>query len=183
MTYCLEPLYYISTDNVAEGIFTIGQGLTQSFEALVAMHFVVGLLEAGLITGSIYLLSAYYPRYELQWRLSLLHVGNATSNAFGGLLAYAVANVDSSNAWKVWRWIFVIEGVITVAVTLACWPFINDWPATAKWLNAGERAYLERRIRQDGIIGRMDVLNKASAIRCLTGWKIYIRHVISFRLL
>lgn len=139
------------------------------------MRFIIGILEAGLIPGSIFLLSAYYPRYELQWRVSMLHVGNATSNAFGGLLAYAVAGINSSNGWSGWRWIFVIEGLITVAVTLFCWPFMNNWPATAKWLKPNERAVLEERIRMDGIIGRMDVLDRKAIIRCLTDWKIYLR--------
>lgn len=137
----------------------------------------IGILEAGLIPGSIFLLSAYYPRYELQWRVSMLHVGNATSNAFGGLIAYAVANINSSNGWSGWRWIFVIEGLATVAVTLMCWPFMSNWPATAKWLKPPERAILEDRIRRDGIIGRMDVLDKTAVIRCFTDWKIYLRYV------
>ncbi|KFY29735.1 hypothetical protein V494_08501 [Pseudogymnoascus sp. VKM F-4513 (FW-928)] len=160
------------------GIFTIGQGLVTNFGGLVAMRFIIGILEAGLIPGSIFLLSAYYPRYELQWRVSMLHVGNATSNAFGGLLAYAVASIHSSNGWHGWRWIFVIEGLITIAVTLACWPFMNDWPATAKWLKPNEKAILDERIRADGIIGRMDVLDRKAIIRCLTDWKIYLSSFI-----
>lgn len=157
------------------GIFTIVQGLLKNFGGLVAIRLIIGILEAGLIPGSIFLLSAYYPRYELQWRVSMLHVGNALSNAVGGLLAYAVASIHSSNGWHGWRWIFVIEGSITIALTLFCWPFMNNWPATAKWLKPSEKAILEERIRLDGIIGRMDVLDRKAVIRCLTDWKIYLR--------
>ena len=71
---------------------------------LVAMRFFVGLFEAGLIPGSVLLLSHYYPRYELQWRLNMLMVGNAISSAFGGLLALAIADIHSSNGYKSWRW-------------------------------------------------------------------------------
>lgn len=158
------------------GIFTICQGLLHNFAGLVGIRLVIGILEAGLIPGSIFLLSAYYPRYELQWRVSMLHVGNAISNAFGGLLAFAVASIHSSNGWSGWRWIFIIEGLITIFLTLVCWPFINNWPATAKWLKPYEKAVLEERIRVDGIIGRMDVLNRKSVIRCVTDWKVYLRY-------
>ena len=133
------------------------------------MRFMIGILEAGLIPGSIYLLA-----YELQWRCGMLHVGNALSNAFGGLIAYAVANIHSSNGWSGWRWIFVIEGVFTVGVTFICWPFMSNWLHTAKWLSTKEKATLAERIRQDGIIGRMDVLNQKSLIRCITDWKVYL---------
>jgi len=157
------------------GIITICQGLVNNFAGLVAMRFIIGILEAGLIPGSIFLLSAYYPRYELQWRCSMLHVGNALSNAFGGLLAFAVASIHSSNGWSGWRWIFVIEGVLTVVVTLMCWPFMSNFPATVKWLTPNEKAILAKRIRQDGMIGRMDVLNSKSVKRCLSDWKVYVR--------
>lgn len=157
------------------GIFTICQALVNNFAGLVAIRLMIGILEAGLIPGSIFLLAAYYPRYELQWRVGMLHVGNALSNAFGGLLAYAVASIRSSNGWSGWRWIFVIEGTLTVVVTLMCWPFMNNWPATVKWLKPNEKAILAERIRQDGIIGRMDVLDRKAIIRCLTDWKVYLR--------
>lgn len=139
------------------------------------MRFIIGLLEAGLIPGSIFLLSTYYPRYELQWRVSMLHVGNATSNAFGGLIAYGVASIRSSNGWNGWRWIFVIEGTITIGVTLLCWAFVPNWPSTAKWLTTSERETLQHRIRQDGIVGRMDKLDQKAVIRCIRDWKVYVR--------
>ncbi|KAH8802594.1 major facilitator superfamily domain-containing protein [Xylogone sp. PMI_703] len=168
------PTIVLCTECIILGIFTIAQGLVHNYASLVAMRLIIGILEAGLIPGSIFLLSAYYPRYELQWRVSMLHVGNAISNAFGGLLAYAVASIHSSNGWHGWRWIFVIEGLITIVLTLACWPFMNNWPATARWLKPNEKAVLEERIRKDGIIGRMDVLDRKAIIRCLTDWKIYL---------
>lgn len=168
------PSTVLCGECIVLGIFTIAQGLINNFAGLVALRLVIGILEAGLIPGSIFLLSAYYPRYELQWRVSMLHVGNALSNAVGGLLAYAVASIHSSNGWHGWRWIFIIEGSITIALTLLCWPFMNNWPATAKWLKPTERDVLEERIRVDGIIGRMDVLDRRAAVRCLTDWKIYL---------
>jgi len=105
----------------------------------------------------------------------MLHVGNALSNAFGGLLAFAVASIHSSNGWSGWRWIFVIEGVLTVAVTLMCWPFMSNFPATAKWLKPNEKVILAERIRQDGMIGRMDTLDSKAIKRCLKDWKVYVR--------
>ncbi|KAJ3483425.1 hypothetical protein NLG97_g7312 [Lecanicillium saksenae] len=173
-----QPTVVLCLECIFLGLFTIGQGLVRNFEGLVAMRFFIGILEAGLIPGSIFLLSAYYPRYELQWRLSMLHVGNAVSNAFGGLLAYGVASIHSSNGYSGWRWIFIIEGTITIVVTCICWPLMTNWPASAKWLKASERAVLESRIRDDGIIGRMDVLNKKAFIRCATDWKVYLSALI-----
>jgi MFS family permease len=49
------------------------------------MRIMVGAFEAGLVPGSVLLLSTYYPRYHLQWRMSILAVGNTLASAFGGV--------------------------------------------------------------------------------------------------
>lgn len=69
-------------------------------------------------------------------------VGNAVATAFGGLLAFALAGIKTGNGWSPWRWIFVVEGCITAGVTIIAYPFLADWPATAKWLSDAERAVL-----------------------------------------
>ncbi|OAA73217.1 Major facilitator superfamily domain, general substrate transporter [Cordyceps fumosorosea ARSEF 2679] len=169
----LPPPAVLCGECLALGAVTAAQGLVRNLPALVALRTLVGVLEAGLIPGSVFLLAAYYPRYELQWRLSALHVGNAASNALGGLLAYAVAGIHSSNGYSGWRWIFIVEGLATMVVTCACWPFMSGWPKQARWLADGEREILEERIRADGGIGRMDVLDRRAVVRCVTDWKVY----------
>jgi len=131
--------------NILTAIFTIGEGLIKNFTGLCVMRFFVGVMEAGLIPGSVYVLAQYYPRYELQWRLSMLMVGNALSTAFGGLLALAIAGIHSHNGYKPWRWIFIVEGCFTAGVTLLAYPFLPDWPATAKWLTKEEKDLLADR--------------------------------------
>jgi MFS family permease len=132
----------LTVSNTFAAIFTIGQGLITNFTGLCVMRFFIGVMEAGLIPGSVYLLAQYYPRYELQWRLSMLMVGNALANACGGLLALAIAGIDSQNGWRPWRWIFVVEGCFTAGVTILAYPFLPDWPTSSKWLTDNERAVL-----------------------------------------
>ncbi|KAG9228987.1 putative salicylate hydroxylase [Amylocarpus encephaloides] len=104
----------------------------------------------------------------------MLMVGNAVATAFGGLLALSIAGIHSSNGYKPWRWIFIIEGCMTAGVTILVYPFMSDWPHTAKWLSATEKAVLVDRIRQQGIIGRMDTLNSKTIKRIVFDWKIYV---------
>ena len=75
----------------------------------------------------------------------MLMVGNALSTAFGGLLALAIANIKSSNGYKPWRWIFIIEGCMTFGVTFVAYFFLSDWPSTCKWLSQEERDILADR--------------------------------------
>lgn len=77
-----------------------------------------------------------------------------------------------------WRWIFIVEGLITIIGALACYIFIVDWPEKAKFLNDQERALLLRRILEDEAEAIMDRFDKKSAVRVFSDWKIYIGYVI-----
>lgn len=77
-----------------------------------------------------------------------------------------------------WRWIFIVEGLITTFGALACYFFIVDWPEKAKFLNDQERALLLRRILEDQAEARMDRFDKKSAVRVFGDWKIYTGYVI-----
>jgi len=90
------------------GIATIGQGLVQNQAGLIAMRLLLGLFEAGFFPGCVYLISMYYKRYELQWRLNLFFCGSILAGAFSGLLAYAIANLDGLGGYGGWRWIFIM---------------------------------------------------------------------------
>jgi len=72
--------------------------------ALLATRFVIGIFDAVLIPGSIYVCSQYYSKEHLHWRLSLLMVANIASNIMSNIMAYAIAQINSSNGYHGWRW-------------------------------------------------------------------------------
>jgi hypothetical protein len=73
------------------------------------------------------------------------------------------------------RWIFIIEGVMTVVVGVIAKFWLVDWPEQAKFLSADEKALLARKLADDagGGAARMDRLDKSAIRRILTDWKIY----------
>lgn len=86
------------------GLMSICQGVVKSYEGLVACRFVLGIFEAGLSPGTILLISMYYRREELPWRLSWWYMSGTAAGAFGGLLAYAIANMNGVAGYSGWRW-------------------------------------------------------------------------------
>lgn len=90
----MRPSVFLSTIMLLWGIVTIGQGCTKSFGGLVGCRVIIGALEAGFFPGSIYLISMFYKRHELQWRINLFFSASIIAGAFSGLLAYAIAHMD-----------------------------------------------------------------------------------------
>ncbi|KAL9068018.1 MAG: hypothetical protein Q9161_006463 [Pseudevernia consocians] len=89
----ISPRLWLGGQTLLLGVFTLCQGLVKTYGGLIAMRVFVGLFEAGLNPGTVFPLKAYYPRFQLQWRLSVLMVSSALASAFGGLLAYAIAGI------------------------------------------------------------------------------------------
>ncbi|KEQ99842.1 hypothetical protein AUEXF2481DRAFT_45783 [Aureobasidium subglaciale EXF-2481] len=169
----ISPSLWLSCIMVLWGIATIGQGLVTTFEGLVAMRVLVGIFEAGLFPGCVYLISMYYQRYELQWRLSLFFSASILAGGFGGLLAFALAKMDGIGGYSGWRWIFIIEGILTVVVGVIARFWVCDWPETAKFLTEEERVLLTSRLQVDSGEAVMNRLDKAATRRIFTDWKIY----------
>ncbi|RJE23921.1 MFS transporter [Aspergillus sclerotialis] len=176
----VKPSWWLSGIMFAWGIITVCQGVTKSFGGLVACRFLLGIFEAGFMPGAIYLISMYYPRYELQWRFNLFFSASILAGAFSGLLAYAIAKMDGISGYSGWRWIFIIEGLATVVVAIISKFIIVDWPETAKFLNDEERSLLLQRLSLDQGEARLDRLDRKSTIRIFTDIKIYLGPIMYF---
>ena len=52
-------------------------------------------------------------------KLNRFYAGSSVANMFGGLLAAGVlGNLEGAHGIAGWRWLFIIEGVITVGIAL-----------------------------------------------------------------
>jgi MFS family permease len=171
----VRPSLWISGLMFVWGIMNMCMGFIHSYEALVGLRFLLGIFEAGVLPGIIYVTSMYYKRHEYQKRMSFFFCSTVVAGAFGGLLAYAIAGLDGSHGLGAWRWIFIIEGGITSILAIICAFVIIDWPEQTKWLNAEEKELLRRRMALDvGDACRMDTLNKKSFTIIAKDYKIWL---------
>ena len=91
------------------------------------------------------------------------------------LLAYAIAHLGGRAGLSAWRWIFIIEGAATAAISLCAVFLIVDWPEQCRFLSAEELALLKKRLAEDGVEeARMDTLNAQAYRLILTDWKIWL---------
>ena len=58
----------------------------------------------------------------------------ALAGAFGGILAYGIGFMTGVGGLGGWRWIFILEGILTFVVGVLAYFFIVNYPDTAKFL-------------------------------------------------
>ena len=142
--------------------------------SVVSMYVQEADFAASICLGQLYIMSMYYRRHELQWRVAFLFCGCVVSGAFSGLLAYAIAHMDGVAGYSAWRWIFILEGAASVPVgILAIW-LVPDWPENARFLTEEERVIVVQRVATDKRDASMNHWNKKTAIRVFTDVKIYL---------
>jgi hypothetical protein len=83
--------------------------------------------------------------------------------------------MDGVGGRPAWAWIFIIEGLATVAVALASFYMIQDFPATAQFLTEEERTAVLLRLQADQRVSARGEEFKWKNVRsALTDWKIWI---------
>ncbi|POS79790.1 hypothetical protein DHEL01_v201822 [Diaporthe helianthi] len=145
----LSPRVWLSVCGIAFGLVTVFQGLTQNYSGILATRFFLGVFECGMFPGCFYLLGMWYKRSEAQKRFTFFFASTSLAGAFGGLLASAIGKMDGLRGYSGWRWIFIIEGAITVLVCIVFLFTFPAFPEQAKWLTEPEREYVKARLRAD----------------------------------
>ncbi|KAL4779889.1 major facilitator superfamily domain-containing protein [Aspergillus varians] len=142
----LKPSVWLPSIVVAWGIVMTLTGIVQNYSGLLAARFFLGLTEAGLFPGLAFYVSLWYPRSNAQFRLALIFASASMAGAFSGLLAYLIGKMDGVAGLEGWRWIFILEGILTVLVALASFWLVWDEPATATFLSDHEKCILLERL-------------------------------------
>lgn len=72
------------------------------------------------------------------------------AGAFGGAIAYGVGHVNGHGGLQGFRWLFIIEGIITLLSAIPLWLCLPDYPARAKFLNEDDKCFAEDRLKDRG---------------------------------
>ncbi|KAL7277855.1 MFS general substrate transporter [Trametes coccinea BRFM310] len=145
-----RPSYYIPICVMLWGLTSAMTGVTKNYAGILAARIFVGVPEAAFYPGAIYLLSRWYTRRELAFRSAILYGGLLISNAFGSLMAAGIlAHMEGKMGIRAWRWLFYIEGAITVTIGIIAIFALPDFPHNTRWLTPAQRRLAQVRLAED----------------------------------
>ncbi|KAJ4352809.1 hypothetical protein N0V95_003917 [Ascochyta clinopodiicola] len=148
----LRPSIWLPTIMVAWGIVMTLMGIVQNYHGLLIARIFLGATEAGLFPGVAYYITMWYCRHEAQFRQALFFSAASIAGAFSGLLAFGIAHMDGVGNLEGWRWIFILEGILTVIVAVLAYFTLYDFPETASFLTEEERAFVVYRLKYQGAL-------------------------------
>ncbi|ODV78243.1 transporter of nicotinic acid [Suhomyces tanzawaensis NRRL Y-17324] len=145
-----KPSLYISILMTVWGLISLCTGFVKSYGGLVAIRALLGIVESGFFSAALATLSNWYDRKSLSLRNSILYSGSLMSSAWSGLIAAGILNnMDGLGGVRSWRYLFYIEGGITVlSVPFAYW-ILPDNPSNTSFLSQQEKDIIQWKLQQD----------------------------------
>ncbi|KAI1783667.1 MFS general substrate transporter [Ganoderma leucocontextum] len=168
------PRFWLPTLTLIWGFVATLTGITQGLAGFFVARFFLGVTESGLFPGVVFYLSMWYKRRERQYRVALFFSAASLAGAFGGIFAWGIAHMRGVGGLDGWRWIFIIEGLLTVVVSILAYWFISNYPDTSTFLTPEERAHVHARLKADTDATRNEPFAWSAVWRAITDFKSWL---------
>jgi MFS transporter, ACS family, tartrate transporter len=116
---------------------------------LYVMRFVLGVAEAGFAPGVVYYCSGWMPLRHRANTIAITMLAVPISVIFGGPLCGWLMSVVNPLDLPGWRWMLLIEGLLTVALGCVAYFLFVDGPAQARWLRNEEREWIDEQMTRE----------------------------------
>jgi len=125
------------------GALATATGLATNVNLLIAIRFMLGVVESAVMPAMLILLSRWFTKSERSRANTFLILGNPVTILWMSILSgYLIDAVG-------WRWMFIIEGLPAVIWAFFWWRLVADKPKDANWLSPGEKQALEAQLAKE----------------------------------
>lgn len=134
---------FIAWSLVAWAIVSVATGFVTNHYQVLVLRFVLGVAEGGMLPVVLTMISNWFPDREIgranAFVMMFAPIGGMVTAPISGAI---IQSLD-------WRWLFIIEGLLSIVVLAVWWWLISDRPQEARWLPAAEREYLLAEFERD----------------------------------
>lgn len=118
------------------------------------------------------MINEYYTRAQMSLRYACFFCFGNLGPCISGVLAYGIRNMHGIAGLEGFRWIFIVEGFITIFVSFFVFLFVPGFPEKSNILSAPEREHLLAVLHQDKGDQKLNLKN-VSWIKTLFDYKIW----------
>src|SRR6476619_463615 len=136
---------------ISWGLISAGMMLIRTPAQFYVMRLLLGAAEAGFWPTCMFYIASWYPAAFRGRAISRFYCFGGVTSIVGGVLSAWLLGLDGLVGLRGWQWLFLLEGVPTVALGVAMFWLLPDSPASARWLTRGERAWLEEELAAENV--------------------------------
>ncbi|MFC0303487.1 MFS transporter [Sphingomonas sp. C8-2] len=143
------PVRFFIPATLGWGVITIGMAASDSPTIFYLLRFLLGVVEGGFYTGSIYLLTLWLP-YERRAQANGILLGaSLAANIIVGPLCGAMLDLDMVMGLRGWQWVFIATGLPSLLLALAFPLLMPPGPDKARFFTEEERVWLRERLDRE----------------------------------
>lgn len=178
----VRPSWWLPGLEIAWGIVTGLIALCHNAKQIYVLRVFLGIFESSAWPGMMTLFMYWYTPTELAKRMGFYHSCQSIGSMMSGALQTAVLNtLDGHHGIAGWRWLFIINAIMTVAVGLAGFFMLPDYPSRpnprAVWFTAEHSQLAQERLERHGRAG-VKKITWSAAKRTATMWLAYFIPVL-----
>ena len=128
------------------GALAAAMMFVHSARSFYGMRLLLGAAEAGYFPGVVYYLSQWFPPAYRARAIAWFYTAFPLSNLVMGGLAGALLRLNGRMGLAGWQWLFLLEGLPAVVLSVVVWFALPDGPRSAKWLSVDEARVLEAEV-------------------------------------
>ncbi|KAF7776056.1 hypothetical protein Agabi119p4_4449 [Agaricus bisporus var. burnettii] len=175
MLQVVSPRIWLPSMQIVWAILTFCTSAVHRVEQIYAIRFFQGIAESSTFVGVHYILGSWYKSTELGKRSGIFTSSGLVGTLFSGILQAAVyKHLDGVSSLSGWRWLFIVDGIITVPIAVYGFFIFPDFPRTTKafYLTQEERELAYTRLQGEIQVDRPP-LSWNLTRRILTRWRWY----------
>jgi ACS family allantoate permease-like MFS transporter len=144
------------------------------YAGFIALRTILGMLELSVTPAFTIITLQWYTRDEQFLRIAFWFACNGLGTIVGSGIAYGLATHELHLAIALWKLVFVVTGVLTIALGFVVFVHIPDNPAKAWFLTPEERYLVVERIRvnQQGFGNRR--FKRHQFVEALTDYRTWL---------
>ncbi|KAL4744497.1 hypothetical protein BDW72DRAFT_208962 [Aspergillus terricola var. indicus] len=151
----VSPRLFFPAVMIIWGGLTMITAAVSNPQGIMAIRFFLGLAESSTFVGTHYILGSWYTERELGKRSGIFTASGLAGTMFGGFIQTGIhSSMDGMQGLSGWRWLFIIDGLITIPIAIYGFIVFPDTPTTtkARYLTAEEKALAIARIPESGAV-------------------------------
>ncbi|KAH8845166.1 hypothetical protein MCOR21_010576 [Pyricularia oryzae] len=154
LTY-IPPNWWLPGLEITWGVLTGLFAVTKNARDIYALRFFLGMCESSAWPGMMTMMIYWYTPSEIAKRMGIYQCSQAVGSMMSGALAISVVKtMDGKGGLAAWRWLFIVECLMTVVV--GCFGFLmvpglphklNPW---AFWFKESDAKLAMKRLHRHG---------------------------------
>ncbi|KAI0828917.1 MFS general substrate transporter [Trametes gibbosa] len=150
------PDVWIPSQMILWSFVSLGQFWLTGRASFLATRCLLGFMQGGFIPDVILYLSYFYTKKELPLRLAWFWVSNYLAEIVGAFIATGLLKLRGVGGRAGWRYLFLIEGALTLAIGIASFFMMPPSPTQTKawfrpkgWFTEREETIMVNRVLRD----------------------------------